>query len=91
MMIFQKDKVELETWATNITHDENTPPTKMGTIIAKPRQVYKQYKIESPTALNSVGLFLCFSISTKLWLSMRLYTVKSMIYMRESFLEQQLL
>lgn len=37
MMIFQKDKVDLETWATNITHNENTPPTKMGTIIAKPK------------------------------------------------------
>ena len=37
MMIFQKDKVELERWATHITHNENTPPTKMGTIIAKPK------------------------------------------------------
>jgi len=31
------DKVTLEQWATAITHNENTPPTKMGTIIATPK------------------------------------------------------
>ena len=35
MMIFQKDKVTLERWATHITQDENAQPTKVGTIIAK--------------------------------------------------------